>query len=360
MQATLKFVLTLSTAFAAIATANPVALHAQGGGPGGPGGPGAGGPPAGAGGVGRGGGAGGGGQQQPQALVWAPKPTELTPYEAPNRPHWKLSDVLALNEGKASWRQPIVRNSLLEADYVQLAPGEKTPRVFYGDNRSWFIVWDGQIRVSIDGVEPFVATKGFMVQIPLRVAYTLEAIGDTPSLHFETRIAYAPLFYTIEETPPVTPGVTWYRAARIASRPAQLNAEAAVPTYSDGSRVYLDFQKEITEGQGPGRTGAFVSDVRGFANIIRGRGGPPPAATDLGHFHTYGTEFWFIMEGQIDYQIEGLPELISSFAGDIVTAERGRFHRASAGGDGIMSTRIAINGYPDPNGLHIYQTPAGQ
>jgi mannose-6-phosphate isomerase-like protein (cupin superfamily) len=97
-----------------------------------------------------------------------------------------------------------------------------------------------------------------------------------------------------------------------------------------------------------------VSDDRGFSNVIRGRGTPTPPSTDLGHFHTYGAEFWFVAEGQIDVQIEGVDELVSGFPGDIITAVRGRFHRASAGGTG-MATRIATNGYP--NGLHIYQTP---
>ena len=41
---------------------------------------------------------------------WAPKPTELTPYTAPNKPHWKLSEILAAHKGQSDWVQPIVRN----------------------------------------------------------------------------------------------------------------------------------------------------------------------------------------------------------------------------------------------------------
>ena len=40
--------------------------------------------------------------------------------------------------------------------------------------------------------------------------------------------------------------------------------------------------------------------------------------------------------------------------GDVVYVPKGRYHRASFGGQG-MATRLAINGYPD--GLHNYQTP---
>ena len=41
---------------------------------------------------------------------WAPKPTELTPYTAPNKPHWKLSEILAAHKGQGDWVQPVVRN----------------------------------------------------------------------------------------------------------------------------------------------------------------------------------------------------------------------------------------------------------
>lgn len=327
MRVTVRYVLGLGAALTATALAHPAVLSAQG--------------------VGRG----------QQVLVWAPKPTELTPYNEPHRPLWKLSDIRAMHQGHASWRQPIIRDHTLEADYVQYAPGEKTPRIFFGDTRSFFIVWEGQVRVNINGVEPFVATKGYMVQVPMMVDYDLEVLGDSPALVFEVRVAYSPIYYAdINTQPPAVPGVTWYRGSRIAPRPARLDTTAVVPTYADGARVYVDFMKEVVGGEGPFRNGAFVRDDRMFANIIRGQGAPPPPPSDLGHFHTYGTEFWFIPEGQIDVQIEGIDELVTGFPGDIITAARGRFHRASWGGTG-MSTRIAINGYP--NGLHVYQTPEG-
>ena len=345
MQATMRYVLTLGTAFAALALANPLVLSAQGGGAGAPGGGGRGG-----GGGGRGGG--------PPVLVWSQKPATLTPYEAPNRPVWRLTDVLAMHTGQVSWSQPIVRDALLEANYVQMAPGAVTPKMYYGDDHYWFIVWDGQLRVTINGIEPFVASKGFMVQIPRRVEYQLATVGNTPALRFEVQIANAPIYYTdMAFTPPPTPGMIWYRGTRIATRTAQLDPQAAVPTYTaafGGGRVYLDFFKEIVAGEGPGRAGAFVRDDRGFFNIIRGNGRPQSITSDLGHFHTYGHEFWFIPEGKISVQIEGLDELATGGPGDIITAVRGRFHRASS--DGEMSTRIATNGYPE--GLHVYQEPA--
>ena len=109
--------------------------------------------------------------------------------------------------------------------------------------------------------------------------------------------------------------------------------------------------------QGGARAGAFISGDHMFINNIRGRGTPTPPPSNLGHFHFGHDEFWFIMEGNVDYQIEGVPFFTAS-PGDIVTAAQGRWHRASFGGPvGQMATRVAINPYP--YGLHNYSVESG-
>src|SRR5471030_1642912 len=111
---------------------------------------------------------------------WAPKPTVPTPYVAPNKPHWKLSEILAAHKGESDWVQPIVHNKDQEGDYISLGAGKKTKQKMYSDDRLVFIVWDGSIKVSIDGYEPFTATKGFMVNVPFRHMFTLEKVRRTP------------------------------------------------------------------------------------------------------------------------------------------------------------------------------------
>ena len=96
----------------------------------------------------------------------------------------------------------------------------------------------------------------------------------------------------------------------------------------------------------------FVVDARGFANIILGRGIPPPPPSDKGHFHTESSEFWFILLGKIRYSIEGLPTFEAD-QGDIVYVPKQRWHLASFAGDG-MSARLAMNGYPDL--AHSFET----
>src|SRR4029450_1399275 len=125
----------------------------------------------------------------------APKPAQLTPYTAPHKPHWRLSDVLALNPAKQRWSVPVVGDALLRAECSAMAPGESTPTKFYADNPAWWVVQDGQIRFTIDGQEPFVASKGFLVQVPYRIPFRMETVGDQPSLRFEVTVAGASVLY---------------------------------------------------------------------------------------------------------------------------------------------------------------------
>ena len=56
--------------------------------------------------------------------------------------------------------------------------------VFYADDRVFWVVQAGAIRFTIEGQEPFIATKGFLVQVPYRVPFQLETVGSAPSLYF--------------------------------------------------------------------------------------------------------------------------------------------------------------------------------
>lgn len=283
----------------------------------------------------------------PMAVDWVPKKTALTPYIAPNKPIWRLSEILASHSRTASWDQPIVRDKEMWADYHQLAAGSKTPRVDFPDNRIGMIVWGGQLRVSVEGQEPFVATKGFEINIPYRTPYSLEAVGDTPALYFDVREADHNPQYPVDtnpDKPKDIPGYTYTKVMHSGDRGA----------IDEGQKPYLDYYKDVV---GPnGRGGAFIASDHFFMNNIRGMGTPTPPPNNLGHFHAEYTEFWFIMEGKMEYKIEGIPEVIQADAGDVVMAAQGRFHRASFKA-GQMDTRVAIN--PFPHGQHNFTLASG-
>jgi mannose-6-phosphate isomerase-like protein (cupin superfamily) len=273
---------------------------------------------------------------------WAPKPTKATAYVTPNRVHWKLSDVLAAHRGKTDWVQPIVRNQEQDGDYVSLGAGKKTKPKFYADDRVMFIVWDGSVRVTIDGTEPFTATKGFMVSVPFRHVYSVENIGDRPALWFEVRQAGSAPLYPGTETPDAQPGRTYMK---VTGNPGPAKDR-------DTNPVWVDFMKTVAVGDKP-YNGKFVWDDHFTSNILRGKAADAvPPDTNKGHFHTDWTEFWFIMEGRIGYKIEGYPYFVSG-PGDIVTAAKGRWHRAGNDPSAPMSTRIPIN--PRPVILHNFE-----
>jgi mannose-6-phosphate isomerase-like protein (cupin superfamily) len=273
-------------------------------------------------------------------LAWSPKPTHPGGWVAPNKPHWKLADVLAQHAKQQDWSETLVRGEFFTARYISMAPGKSTQPMMYADDRVVWIVQSGQIRFTIDGQEPFIASKGFLVEVPYRTVYHLETIGDTASLRFEVTPTAGTPVYPINETPPPDSAKHYVKVITTGRG-----------HYDPANQPYLDFNKVIV--QDGTRPGAFVSDEKTFVNVIRGHGTPPPPKTDLGHFHLDFDEFWFVLEGQIDYQLEGTP-FFSATQGDVVYAPKGRWHRASSGGD-AMSTRVAIN--PRPDGMHNFQPP---
>src|SRR3546814_19053200 len=92
--------------------------------------------------------------------AWSPKRTPPRAYDAPNRPWWKLADILAAHKGEKSWTHAIVRHRDLEADWRQIAAGQRTAPLLYADNATAIIVRGGHLRVSHQGPDPFVSENG--------------------------------------------------------------------------------------------------------------------------------------------------------------------------------------------------------
>jgi mannose-6-phosphate isomerase-like protein (cupin superfamily) len=263
---------------------------------------------------------------------WSPKPVPLTQWKAPNKPIWRLSEILASHKSEKSWTQPIVRDQDYSADYIQQAPGEKTRTQFWGDDRVFWYIASGSIRFNIQGQEPFTATKGFLRfevtranRTPLYPATGKDDAGPAPTAKGKTYVLAS------YRTPP--------------------------DPYTEQNKPYVDFLKEYVNSSVPPKPGdhAFVRDANNFMNVIRGHGMPTPPDSNKGHFHIDYNEFWVIAEGTVDYKMEGMP-FYTANVGDVVYAPQGRWHRASWAGNG-MSTRIAIN--PRPEGMHNFDAEAG-
>jgi mannose-6-phosphate isomerase-like protein (cupin superfamily) len=280
---------------------------------------------------------------------WSPKPVPLTPWKAPNKPIWRLREILASHKGKKSWTQPIVHDADYDASYIQLAPGEKTKTQFWADDRIFWYVAAGQIRFTIQGQAPILASKGFLVQVPYRTPYSLETVGDEPSVRLEViRSNRTPLYPAAQgdtSPPPTATGKTYVLASY----------RTPPDPYTEVNKPVLDFWGDFVKRPPTPGDHPFVADTTNFANVIRGKGTPTPPDSNKGHFHIDYSEFWVIAEGTVDYKMEGMP-VFTADVGDVVYAPQGRWHRASWAGNG-MSTRIAIN--PRPYGMHNFDADAG-
>jgi mannose-6-phosphate isomerase-like protein (cupin superfamily) len=270
--------------------------------------------------------------------AWAPQPVKPAPYTAPNQPLKKFTDILARHRGQGDWSETEVLTRDFIGQYVSLGASKKTKTLFYADDRVYWVVMSGQMRVTIDGIEPFIASKGFLVQVPYRIPYSMETVGDVPALRFEVLPAGATPNYPISETPAPAKGIKFIKANYTGRG-----------KYDDTNKPYIDFEKNIVGANGKG--GGAVKDDHTWANIIRSQGVPTPPADNFGHFHENFAEFWLVMEGKEEFLIEGVP-LITAEYGDIVFAPEERWHRALAAGTG-MGTRLAIT--PRPPSLHYYQ-----
>lgn len=270
--------------------------------------------------------------------AWAPQPVKPAPFTKPNKPLKKYTDILARHRGQSDWAETEVLTRDFLGQYVSMAPGKKTKTLFWADDRAYWVVTSGQMRVSIEGVEPFIAFKGFLVQVPYRVPYSMETVGNEPSIRFEVLPAGETPSYPVAETPEAAKGIKFVKAVYTGQG-----------KYEGVNKPYIDFEKDIVAAGGKG--GGAVRDDHTWANIIRSKGVPTPPDTSWGHFHENFAEFWLIMEGKEEFLIEGVPLITAEF-GDIVFAPDQRWHRALAAGDGF-GTRLAIT--PRPPSLHYYQ-----
>jgi mannose-6-phosphate isomerase-like protein (cupin superfamily) len=285
---------------------------------------------------------------RPVLYAYAPKPAALTPYAGPNRPIWRLADILAAHGKRPRWTQEVLHEADYTVRYVMMAPGDATRPQFWADDRVFWVVLSGTMAVDIQGQAPFEATKGFLVNVPFRNAYSIRAVGDQPVLRAEiTRTDRTPVFPFVEgQSAPAAPDQTYVKTS--------YNVLPGV--YSGANRPYVDFETAWAKNPAnPTGSITWVEDDGSSSFIIRGHGVPTPPPSNRGHFHVDYGESWLILEGQIDYLIEGEPLFRANF-GDFVYVPHGRWHRASFAGDG-MDTRMSIT--PRMAGMHNYGPEAG-
>jgi mannose-6-phosphate isomerase-like protein (cupin superfamily) len=284
--------------------------------------------------------------QQEGILAWAPKLVAPERWTGANKPHVAYSDLLARHKGQPNWTEVVLDDSDLHGEFISSAPGTATPPQLHPDTREWWVITEGRIRFNIEGQDPFVASRGWMVQVPYRTVYSMQTVGDTPSLRLEVNIAHALTMYPLTAGKPAAkPGIEFV--------PVRVRGVTRVAGgYENGNKPFTTWEEmaakvEKLRSRGHHATLRVVNDDRGAANFIYGYAKelPPTTDADKGHFHEQGGEFWIIMSGEIEYKIETQPTFIAK-PYDVVYVPPFTWHRARFHGD-APATRLAMNGFTE-------------
>jgi len=273
--------------------------------------------------------------------VWAAKPIATPPYKAGLKPWVKLADLKARHKRQTGWREVVVDDGRLTGEYVADSPGSKLSRRFHPDTREWFAVVEGDVRVEIEGQEPFTATRGSLVNIPRQTIYSLETIGDAPSLRFTLNVSGAKTVFPRDpEPPPPPPGTTWIES-RINRTPGR---------YDEFNQPHLNIHAAAAKDE-KYSGGRFVRDDKSEMLVIYGheKNMPPLDPSDKGHFHAESAEMWLVFSGKIRYSFEGQQPFIAG-EGDVVYVPSNTWHATRFIGDNAC--RLSITEYVG-NGLML-------
>ena len=118
-------------------------------------------------------------------LDWAPKPDKMKEYTGANKLITRAGRCAGQAQGPGRLDRGRGRDRTLQRQMDFDGAGRKDPHPVLWRRPHLWVVWGGKIRFTIQGQEPFIATKGFLVQVPLRVPYSMEVVGDEPGLRFE-------------------------------------------------------------------------------------------------------------------------------------------------------------------------------
>ena len=267
-------------------------------------------------------------------VVWAPKPVKTPGYTGIQTPWKKLTELKARHKGQPSWRERLVDDGRLTAEYVFDAPGTRTPKRLHPDTREWFAVVEGELRVEIEGQEPFTASRGSLVNIPRQTIYSLETIGSTSSLRFTVNVAGAKTLYPPDVTPPAPPAGSSWMQVRLNRTPGR---------YDEFNQPHLNIHAEAARNE-KYAGGRFVRDDKSEMLVLYGheRNLPPLDPNDKGHFHAESAEFWLVFSGSIRFLFERQQPFIAS-EGDVVYVPANTWHATRYIGDNAC--RLSITEY---------------
>src|SRR5580692_5354009 len=264
----------------------------------------------------------------PGRIVWAAQKNPATRYSGPNRPVWHIADIQKAHAGRASWDQQVLLNRDFDGHYISMAPGEKSKCMFFADDRAFGWIYSGQVKLTIDGQEPKILSKGWAFNVAPRLAYCMETVGNDPVVFFRVTPAGEAPSYPEQEIPAPLKGYSYVKV-RITSTGGYdaLN----VPFFDVDAYGASDRSGE-----------RFLYDGHTNANLhLDSNITALPPSTSWGHFHENMAEAWVDVYGQLDVLFSGIG-LVHGARGDVIQANEERWHRAASTPNTGKSIRMAM------------------
>ncbi len=287
-------------------------------------------------------------QRSPEPASWGMKAIHPPKYTPPNRPLTRLADVKATHKAEANWSQVIVDDDKLRAEFISVAPGAGVSPRFHPDTRTWWAILEGQMRVSIEGQEPFLATKGAMVQAPRQTVFSMENTGSGPAVRYEVNVAGATTFYPGGAKPPAVPGFEFIPV--VLRRTPGPWGHGNLPHLSL-SEVAEHYRASGDKFKGRNFEDRFVDDDRGVVNVVYGtrQNQGPDDPKSLGTYHPETSEIMMVLIGQFSAKVEG-QDLVVGNEGDVIYIPKMTFHNVRYSGPGV-SCRMVTSGFV--NNSHV-------
>jgi mannose-6-phosphate isomerase-like protein (cupin superfamily) len=287
-------------------------------------------------------------QRAPESAAWGLKAVRPPPYTAPNKPLTRLTEVKAVHRGEANWSEIIVDDDVLQAEFICTSPGGKVSACFHPDTRCWWVVLEGQMRVSIEGQESFLATKGTMVQVPRQTVFSMENTGSEPAVRYEVNIAGATTFYPADVTPPKVPG---FECIPVTLRRTPGPWDRGNLPHLSLMEVAGQYRASGDKFKGRNFENRFVDDDRAVVNVVYGtpQNQGPANPNSVGSYHPQSSETMMVLTGQFSAQVEG-QGLIVANEGDVIYIPKMTYHNVRYSAIG-PSCRMVTSGFV--NNAHV-------
>ena len=289
--------------------------------------------------------------------TWWVNKTKGGVYNPPMRPLWKLSELKQRHAGQNSWQEQIIKDPEQDATYNSAPPGTSVSARLHPDTPTLFVVIAGEVRFSVEGQQPVIATRGSIVNIMKTTIFSYDVAGNQNALWVEVNPANYKTAYPASgpEPSPASGGqvvkVSFTHTPGPYAAPNQLHWNL----FDDGIAKCAPAGARVIDDH------LYANPLIGYVNPAdnkcaqggggRGNvGGGPPQSTfnpnsTFGHMHAGPAEWWIVQVGAISGQFEGVGEFHAT-EGDVLYAAPMTWHQMGAEAPSGPSVRLAMGGYP--------------